>query len=54
VSARYLAATKVQTGLKAFLGELTGVLERHREIQLATERRAELLGLSASTIDRKT
>jgi len=38
--------------LKAFLGELMDVLERHGEIKLATERRAELLGLSASTIDR--
>ena len=38
--------------LRAFLGELIEALDRHGEITLAPERRIELLGLSASSIDR--
>jgi transposase InsO family protein len=38
--------------LRAFLGELIEVLERQGEIRLAPERRVELVGLSASSIDR--
>lgn len=38
--------------LEPFIGELVKALEHHGEIDLATETREQLLGMSASTMDR--
>lgn len=38
--------------LEPFIGELVAVLERHGEVELGPEVREQLLGMSASTMDR--